>query len=158
MIVFDQPSELLACAPLELGLSRVLELDQDRIDTFADVTDDHQWIHVDRERARQGPFGTTIAHGFLSLALAPRVVEDLMTVRGATMTVNYGLNKVRFPAPAPAGTCIYGRAELVEAIEIPGGVQAVIRVSMEPVLDDARSAAAHPKPVCVADLVARFYI
>lgn len=158
MVVFEQPSDLLARAPLPLGLSQTLELDQERINAFADVTHDHQWIHVDPERARHGPFGSTIAHGFLSLALTPRVVEELMIVRGAAMTLNYGLNKVRFPAPARSGTKVRGRAELVEAHEVPGGVQALIRVWMEPVSDDPSQDRDRPKPVCVADLVARFFV
>jgi acyl dehydratase len=132
----------------ELGLSDWLEIDQGRINTFADATDDHQWIHVDAERAAAGPFGTTIAHGYLTLSLLIPLLEQILTVSDAGLAVNYGLNKARFPAPVPVGSRIRLRLSLVSAEPVTGGVQAVLGAHVE--IDGGG------KPACVAEVVLRF--
>jgi acyl dehydratase len=132
-----------------LGYSDWHEVDQKRVDLFADATGDHQWIHVDPERAAKGPFKRTIAHGFLTLSLVPMLNAEVYRVDGVRMAVNYGLNKVRFPAPLPVGSRVRGGVELVEATPVDGGVQVVARVTVE--VEGA------PKPCCVAETVARFY-
>ncbi|MBT2384108.1 MaoC family dehydratase, partial [Streptomyces sp. ISL-11] len=108
--IFTSPEELRAAVGEELGPGDWLEVDQKRIDLFAEATGDHQWIHVDAERAAAGPFGTTIAHGYLTLSLLAALVPPLMRAEGARMGINYGLNKVRFPAPVPAGSRLRARA------------------------------------------------
>lgn len=142
--------ELLGTAPgTELGTSGWREIAQARIDAFADATDDHQWIHVDPGRAAKGPFGTTIAHGFLTLSLVPALLGDVLAVE-ARMAVNYGLNRVRFPAPVPAGSQVRATVSLRELSEVEGGVQVVYGVEVE---RDGGS-----KPVCVAEQVVRYYL
>ncbi len=132
----------------ELGPTDWLDVSQERIDTFADATDDHQWIHVDRERAAAGPFGTTIAHGYLTLSLcAPLLGELLAGMPASGMSINYGTNKVRFPSPVPAGSRIRARATVASVDEVPGGEQAVIVTTVE--------REGGEKPVCVAELVIR---
>ena len=145
---FRSAEALIAAVGRDLGHSAWLEISQDRIQQFADATDDHQWIHVDVERARAGPFGAPIAHGYLTLSLASRFLPELIRVPNAKMGVNYGCNKVRFPAPVPVGSRIRGTGELVEASEVPGGVQVVVRVTVE--------IEGGGKPACVADTVSRF--
>jgi len=133
----------------EFGTSDWLEITQERINGFAEATDDHQWIHVDPEQAAQGPFGTTIAHGFLTLSLLVRFWSEVgPAFEGYSMGINYGLNKARFPAPVPVGSRIRGRAEIVSASEQKGGVQVVVRVVVEVEGSD--------KPACSADTVSRF--
>jgi acyl dehydratase len=126
-----------------------MTIDQNRIEQFADATDDHQWIHVDAERAKDGPFGRTIAHGYLTLALVNRFLPDLVTVEGASMGVNYGCDKVRFPAPVPEGSRIRGVGEIVEVTPVQGGQQMVVRVSVE--------IEGNERPACVVDTISRFY-
>ncbi|GIX47612.1 MAG: MaoC family dehydratase [Candidatus Tectimicrobiota bacterium] len=134
----------------EIGVSNWLEVTQERINAFADATGDHQWIHVDVERAkRESPYGAPIAHGFLTLSLIPQLVWDIYKIEGVKMGVNYGLNRVRFPAPVPAGSRIRARAKLLELQEVEGGVQAVSQVTVE--------REGHDKPVCVAETVSRWY-
>jgi acyl dehydratase len=134
----------------ELGPGDWLTVSQDRIDTFADATDDHQWIHVDPEEAREGPFGTTIAHGLLTLSLFIPLFSDMLEVTGVTTKVNYGLNKVRFPAPVPSGARIRLGARLLEVQEVGGnGVQ----VTLDGTIEIENSA----KPACVLQSVLRFY-
>ncbi|MCX9193828.1 dehydratase [Carbonactinospora thermoautotrophica] len=147
---FASPAELPAVVGAHLGYSGWLLVDQERIDAFADVTGDHQWIHVDVERAKAGPFGDTVAHGFLTLSLLPAFLSQIISVDGVRMAVNYGLNKVRFPAPVPSGSRVRGGAELVEVQEVPGGYQVVTRVTVEREGGD--------KPCCVAELVSRYYV
>ena len=142
-------SELESAVGKRLGPTDWLLLEQSRIDQFADATDDHQWIHVDVQRAKQGPFGGTIAHGYLTLALVNRFLPDLIEVRGASMGVNYGCGKVRFPAPAPAGSRIRGLGEVTEVAPVQGGQQMVVRVSVE--------LEGQERPACVADTISRFY-
>jgi acyl dehydratase len=132
----------------ELGPTGWIEVTQERIDAFADATDDHQWIHVDRERAAAGPFGTTIGHGYLTLSLcAPLVSEVLKDVESSGMSINYGTNKVRFPAPVPSGSRIRARVTVASVVEVPGGEQIILNTTVEHEGGE--------KPVCVAELVIR---
>lgn len=142
---------LRALVGTELGHSRWFEVDQARIATFADATDDHQWIHIDPERAaRESPFGTTVAHGFLTLSLLPSMLADVLAMVDAKLVVNYGLNKVRFPAPVPAGSRV--RAAIVlAALEDEGG-------SAQLTLDVTVEREGSPKPVCVAEFLVRRYV
>jgi acyl dehydratase len=134
----------------DLGTSGWLTVSQHRIDTFADATDDHQWIHIDAEKAQHGPFGVTIAHGYLTLSLFIPLFSGLLDVTGVTTKVNYGLNKVRFPAPVPAGARIRLGAKITEVRPVEGdGVQ----VTLDGILEIDGSA----KPACVLQSVLRFY-
>ena len=142
-------SELEGAVGRRLGPTDWLLMDQPRIDQFAAATGDHQWIHVDVERAKQGPFGRTIAHGYLTLALVNKFLPELIEVRGASMGVNYGCGKVRFPAPTPSGSRIRGLGEVTEVGPAPGGRQLVVRVTVE--LEGQQ------RPACVADTISRFY-
>src|ERR1700739_4909083 len=121
MRVFADLDELRTAAGQVLGPSDWITVDQAQIDAFADATGDHQWIHVDPERAATGPFGTTIAHGFLTLSLMPVMLENLYRVDGVRMGVNYGLNKVRFPAPVPVDSRLRASAEIAEVGDVAGG-------------------------------------
>ena len=134
----------------ELAVGDWLTVDQATIDKFADATGDHQWIHIDAERAKKGPFGTTIAHGFLTLSLLPRLAESAIKIDDVRMGVNYGLNRVRFPAPVPSGSRIRARMKLLSYEPIDGGAQLVMEVTMEREGGD--------KPVCVAETVSRRYL
>lgn len=149
MTSFASLAEFTAAVGTELGSSQWHTVDQHRVDLFAEATGDHQWIHVDPERAKAGPFGTTIAHGFLTLSLLPVLASECYSVQGIRMAVNYGSNKVRFPAPLPVGSSVRGTAELVSTEEVRDGVQAVVRFTI-----------AGPdggKPYCVAESITRFY-
>jgi len=148
--VFAHPGELIAAVGQVLGESAWLQVDQTRIDRFADATLDHQWVHVDAERARHGPFGACIAHGFLTLALVNFFLPQIVRIDGARLGVNYGCDKIRFPAPVRAGARIRGVGQLLRAEAIEGGVQAWIRVSVE--IDG------ETKPGCVADTISRYYL
>ncbi len=147
--VFESPAELAGAVGRHLGYSDWLEITQQRIDLFADATGDHQWIHVDPERAKTGPFGATIAHGYLTLSLVNMLLPSIVEVRNISMGVNYGADKVRFPAPVPVGSRIRAGGELVAAEEVKGGVQATIRVTVEIEGKD--------RPGCVVDTISRFY-
>jgi acyl dehydratase len=131
----------------ELGPTDWFEIDQERIDGFAKATDDPQWIHVDPVRAADGPFGTTIAHGFLTLSLCVPLMGQVLALDGYRMGVNYGVNKVRFPAPVPSGSRIRGRFAVQSVEEVSGGEQGVVLATIERDGGD--------KPVCVAELVLR---
>jgi acyl dehydratase len=133
----------------DLGTSEWHEVTQKDIDAFADVTGDHQWIHVDPDRARQTPFGGTIAHGYYTLSLTPRFSEQIYALEGFAFAINYGLNRVRFPAPLPVGSKVRMHAKLRELEEVPGGAQLTVEVTFEREGGD--------KPVCVAETVARVY-
>jgi acyl dehydratase len=148
--VFASVEELRAAVGEELGTTDWLEIDQPRIDQFAEATGDHQWIHVDPEKAAKGPFGTTIAHGYLTLSLISSLTPQLMRVEGVRMGVNYGVNKVRFPAPVPVGSRLRATGRIVEVSEAGGGVQLVTAITIE--------REGGEKPVCVAETVARFYL
>ena len=133
-----------------LGYSDYLEITQERVNTFADATGDHQWIHVDPERAKaESPFGGPIAHGYLTLSLVNDLLPKMLEVTGTSMGVNVGVNKVRFPSPVPVGSLVRGTAEVMSVDEVGGGTQAVVRVSVT--VDGA------PKPSCVVDTVSRFF-
>ncbi len=132
------------------GPSSWIEVPQSRIDAFAEAIEDHQWIHVDPERAAAGPFGTTIAHGFLTLSLLPQMGATAFEVRDTRMGVNYGLGKVRFPAPVPSGSRLRGHFRLLKYEPLDGGAQLTVEVTME------REGLA--KPVCVAESLARRYV
>uniref|UniRef100_A0AAU2JLD8 MaoC family dehydratase n=1 Tax=Streptomyces sp. NBC_00049 TaxID=2903617 RepID=A0AAU2JLD8_9ACTN len=147
--VFTSAEELHAGIGEPLGPSGWLEVDQKRIDLFADATGDHQWIHVDPVRAADGPFGSTIAHGYLTLSLLPSLVPQIMRVEGMKMGINYGLDKVRFPAPVPVGSRLRATALITEVTEAGGGVQVAATVTVEREGGD--------KPVCVAQSVSRYY-
>ncbi len=147
--VFKTPAELPAAVGKGLGSSDWLEITQERINQFADATGDHQWIHVDPERAKAGPFGACIAHGYLTLSLVNLFLPQIVDVQGASMGVNYGSDKVRFPAPVPVGSRIRGRGELLKVDEVKGGFQATIRVTVE--IDGVE------RPGCVIDTISRYY-
>ena len=148
MTEFHSLEELRAAIGTHLGYSDWLEITQERIDQFADATGDHQWIHVDPERAKQGPFGTTIAHGYLTLSITNRWLGGMLRVPTATMGVNYGANKVRFPAPVPVGSRIRMGVEILAVDEVPGGGQVTTRNTVEVEGND--------KPACVVEAVSRF--
>lgn len=149
MKVFNGIAELAGAAGLKLGSSDWLTVEQSRVALFADATDDHQWIHLDAERAAAGPYGATIAHGFLTLSLLPMFAKQIYRIEGVRMVVNYGLNKVRFPAPVRVGARIRATSELVEVTELEGAVQLVVSTVVE--------AEGSEKPVCVAESVVRAY-
>jgi acyl dehydratase len=132
-----------------LGYSDWHQITQDQVNRFADATGDHQWIHVDVERAKQGPFGGPIAHGYLTLSLAPALLPEIYRVDDITMAVNYGLNKLRFPSPVPVGSKVRAGATLVGVDEIPGGAQVTMDVAFEVEGQD--------KPACAAQVVFRYY-
>jgi acyl dehydratase len=146
--VFESLEELPGAVGTHLGYSDWLTIDQERIDLFAEATGDHQWIHVDSERAVLGPFGSTIAHGYLTLSLTSMFLPALIEVRGISMGINYGTDKVRFPAPVPVGSRVRAGAELVDVAEVVGGFQTVIRITME--MEGSE------RPACVVESVSRF--
>jgi acyl dehydratase len=150
MKTYQKLAELQALVGAPLGTSDWLDIDQVRIDKFAAVTGDDQWIHVDPTRAAAGMFGTTVAHGFLTLSLLPFFGRSAFKVGGVRMTVNYGLNRVRFPAPVPVGSRLRAHYKLLSFDPIEGGVQVVTEVTVE--------REGHAKPVCVAESVGRHYL
>lgn len=149
MTTFASISELVGAVGTHLGYSDWLEITQERINDFAEATDDHQWIHVDPVLAASGPFGTTIAHGYLTLSLAVRFVAELFEVQGVSMGVNYGTNKVRFISPVPVGSKLRAGAVVAAVDEIGGGVQATLDLTFE--------VEGSEKPACVAQVVYRMY-
>lgn len=147
---FATVDELRAAVGEQLGYSDWVEIEQKRIDLFAEATGDHQWIHVDPEKAATGPFGTTIAHGYLTLSLLPLFGPQLIKVEGVKMGVNYGTNKVRFPAPVPVGSRLRATAQITGVEDVAGGVQVAVAFTVEREGGD--------KPVCVAESVSRYYL
>ncbi|WP_046470195.1 MaoC family dehydratase [Allosalinactinospora lopnorensis] len=145
MRVFNGIDELKQAVGEHLGYSDWHTITQERVNQFADATGDHQWIHVDPERAKVGPFGGTIAHGYLTLSLVPMLNAQIYRVDGLSMGINYGTNKVRFPAPVPAGSRVRAGAEIAEVTPTPQGAQAVVRTTIEVESGD--------KPACVAESV-----
>jgi acyl dehydratase len=133
-----------------LGYSEWMEITQDRVNQFADATGDHQWIHVDPERAKSGPFGGPIAHGYLTLSLGPTLMPQILRVEGVTMGVNYGTGKVRFPSPVPVGSKLRLGAEL-KSVEDVGGGGAQVTMTFVFEVEGA------PKPSCVAEIIFRYY-
>lgn len=147
--VYDSPRALIGQEGTRLGPTDWLTVDQDRVDGFAEVTGDHQWIHVDVERAKAGPFGGTIAHGYLTMSLANFFLPDLIEVRGFTHAVNVGADRLRFLTPVPVGSAIRAMGEIVTVEEVKGAVQSVVRVTIEIEGSD--------KPACVLDTISRYY-
>ncbi|MGH8353275.1 MAG: MaoC family dehydratase [Pseudomonas sp.] len=148
-MIFATPFELASRVGEHLGHSDWLEVEQARIDLFAEATGDHQWIHVDPAKAALGPFGACIAHGYLSLALVNLFLPQILEVRGIAMGVNYGCDRVRFPNVLRVGARVRGSAELLSVEQIKGGVQACIRVSVE--------IEGEERPACVVDSISRYY-
>ncbi|MEH0981783.1 MaoC family dehydratase [Micromonospora sp. CPCC 205556] len=149
MRVFTTPDDLTKAVGEHLGHSDWHRVDQDRVDAFAEATGDRQWIHVDPERARSGPFGGTVAHGFLMLSLLPTLGAEVYRVDGVRMGVNYGLDRVRFPAPLPTGSRVRAGVTLLDVQPVQGGLQVANEVTLEREGGD--------KPCCVARTLARLY-
>ena len=145
MRTFTDIEELAAAVGAELGTSDWLEIDQDRVDLFADATDDHQWIHVDQAKAEAGPFGGTIAHGYLTLSLIPALSHSIFSIETDGPRLNYGLNKVRFPNPVKVGSRVRAHATLAELVDVAAGKQLVVRYTIE--------IEGEEKPACVAETV-----
>ena len=150
MRVFDGVDDLRTAVGTRVGTSDWMTIEQGQIDGFADATHDHQWIHVDAERAKEGPFGTTIAHGFLTLSLLSALIAQVYKVDGVKMGINYGLNKVRFTSPVPVGSKVRGIIELVEVGDVAGGVQLVNKVTVE--IEGSE------RPALVAEWLTRQYV
>ncbi|MDO3635666.1 MaoC family dehydratase [Mycolicibacterium arseniciresistens] len=148
MKVFAGLDELVAAEGVQLGPTEWLEVSQERVNLFADATDDHQWIHIDPARAAEGPFGGTIAHGLLTLSLLPHFTHQLYRVENVAMAINYGYNKVRFITPVPVGAKLRARAEIAEVKQLDGAVQATMTVTVEVDGSD--------KPAAVAESIVRF--
>ena len=149
MKIFQTLKELAACTGQTVATSDWITITQEQVNQFADATGDHQWIHVDPERAKSGPFGGPIAHGYLTLSLAPSLIPEVVQVHGFSMGVNYGCEKVRFPSPVPVGSKLRAGAELVGVDDVAGGVQVSMKLTFE--VEGAS------KPSCVAEVVYRYY-
>lgn len=147
--VFAAPSALLDAVGAQLGPTEWLTVTQESIDLFARATGDRQWIHIDAERAKAGPFGTTIAHGYLTMSLANHFLPEMIDVQGVTMGINVGGDRLRFLAPVPSGSRLRGVGEIVTVEEIKGAIQATIRVTIELEGSD--------KPACMIDTISRYY-
>lgn len=150
MRIFNGVEELTAAVGETVGVSDWVVVDQARINAFADATGDHQWIHVDVEKAKQGPFGTTIAHGLLTLSLLPLFLQQISRVDGVRMAINYGFDRVRFPTPVPAGSRLRGVAKLVEVTRLEGAVQAKLTTTIE--------IEGGAKPACVVESIVRYMV
>ena len=148
--VFETPAELKEAVGKHLGYSDWLTIEQSRSDQFAEATNDHQWIHVDPERAKTGPFGATIAHGYLTQSLVHSFLPEIIEVRGISMGINYGCDRLRFPSPVPVGSRVRGGAEVLEVEQTKdGSFQSKVRVTVEIEGSD--------KPGCVIDTISRYY-
>ena len=150
MRVFANLDDLCACVGQEITVSDWVMVDQDRINAFAHATGDHQWIHVDEDRAGQGPFGSTIAHGFLTLSMLPLFLDQSLRIERLGMSINYGLNKVRFTSPVPVGSRLRVRLSLVSCESIEGGGKQIL---MQALFEKEGS----DKPVCIAETITRRY-
>jgi acyl dehydratase len=148
--ILDGPDGVRAAEGNHLGYSDWLLIDQDRVDTFADATGDHQWIHVDPEKAKDGPFGAAIAHGYLTMSLSNYFLPQIVETRGFSAGINYGVDKVRFPAPVKVGERIRAGAQLVEVTEVPGGLQTRMVITIE--IDGGT------KPACVIEALSRWLV
>ncbi len=148
-LVIEKPQDLLGMVGTKIGPTDWVRIDQDRVDTFAECTGDHQWIHVDVERAKAGSFGGTIAHGYLTMSLINLFLPDLVEVRGFAHAVNVGLDKLRFLAPVVVGSRIRATREIVSAEEVKGAIQSVVRVTIEIEGSD--------RPALVADTISRYF-
>lgn len=149
LTTFENPGDLMGNEGLKIGPSDWMEISQDRVNTFADATGDYQWIHVDEERAKKGPFGTTIAHGYLTLSLAAKLMPEIIHIENMSMGINYGTEKTRFINPVKVGSRVRGHGEFVEIKEVPGGYQSTLRVTIEIEGED--------KPACVVDTISRYF-
>ena len=146
--ILEAPTDLLKLVGQRLGTTDWMKVTQQQVDQFAEATGDRQWIHTDPDRAAKGPFRGTIAHGYLTLSLAPAVISQVLEIRELTAALNYGLNKVRFPAPVPSGSRIRASFRVESVEEVRGGSQAVLAATVEREGGD--------RPVCAAELVLRF--
>ncbi len=149
VVVIDKPADLLGMVGTKMGPTGWIKVEQNRVDGFAEVTGDHQWIHVDAERAKSGPFGGTIAHGYLTMSMINLFLPELMEVRGFAHAVNVGLDRLRFLAPVVTGSRIRAVSEIVLAEEIKGAIQAIVRVTIE--IEGSE------KPALIADTISRYY-
>lgn len=151
MRTFGSIEELAACQGEVIGSSEWVTITQDAVNLFADATGDHQWIHVDPERAASGPFGTTIAHGYMTLAMLPRLMAQISRLDGVKLAINYGSNKVRFPAPVPVGSKIRAETTVVDVADVGGGAHQVTYSTTVAIEGSA-------KPACVAESVVRYVL
>ncbi len=147
-IIFNKPQDLLGSEGTDLGFTEWQEISQKRIDLFAEATGDYQWIHTDPDKAKDGPFGTTIAHGYLTLSLTNLFLPELLRVSQISMGINYGVDKVRFPSPVPVGSRVRASGTISKVTEISDGVQAIVEVTIE--VEDSS------KPACVVESISRF--
>ena len=148
--ILDGPEAVRAAVGTHLGFSDWLLMEQDRVNTFADATGDHQWIHVDPERAAEGPFGAPIAHGYLTMSLSNYFLPQIIETRGFSAGINYGVDKVRFPSPVKVGDRIRAGAELIEVTDVNGGLQTLVRITIEIEGSD--------RPACVIDSISRWLV
>ena len=147
-MIYDTPKDLLSAEGTDLGCTEWIEITQDRIDLFAEATGDHQWIHTKPDKAKDGPFGTTIAHGYLTLSLTNQFLPELLQVTNISMGVNYGVNKVRFPSPVPVGSLVRATGTVGEVTELDDGVQVVVIITVE--------VQGSPKPARIVESISRF--
>ena len=147
--IIDKPGDLMGQEGLKIGPSDWMDMTQERVNTFAEATGDHQWIHVDVERAKKGPFGAPIAHGYLTLSLAAKLMPEILEIKGMKMGINYGTDKVRFLNPVKVGSRVRGHGEFLEIKAVPGGYQSTLRVTIE--IEGVE------KPACVVDTISRYY-
>lgn len=152
--VYDSPRDLIGQEGTKFGPTEWLAIDQTRVNGFAEVTGDHQWIHVDVERAKQGPFGGTIAHGYLTMSLVNYFLPDLIEVRGFTHAVNVGADRLRFLSPVKVGSRIRGVGEVVSVEEVKGAIQSVVRVTVE---IEGSEGQPTDRPACVVDTISRYF-
>ncbi len=148
--ILDGPDAVRAAVGTHLGFSDWLLMEQDRVNTFADATGDHQWIHVDPERATAGPFGAPIAHGYLTMSLSNYFLPQIIETKGFSAGINYGVDKVRFPSPVKVGDRIRAGAELVDVTDVNGGLQTLVRITIEIEGSD--------RPACVIDSLSRWLV
>lgn len=148
--ILDGPDAVRAAVGTHLGFSDWLLMEQERVNTFADATGDHQWIHVDPERAASGPFGAPIAHGYLTMSLSNFFLPQIIETRGFSAGINYGVDKVRFPSPVKVGDRIRAGAELLEVTDVTGGLQTLVRITIEIEGSD--------RPACVIDSLSRWLV
>ena len=149
LTVIDTPGDLMGQEGLKIGPSDWMDMTQERVNTFAEATGDHQWIHVDVERSKKGPFGAPIVHGYLTLSLAAKLMPEILEIKGMKMGINYGTEKVRFLNPVKVGSRIRGHGEFLEIKEVTGGYQSTLRVTIE--------IEGEEKPACVVDTISRYY-
>ena len=147
--IIEKPGDLMGQEGLKIGPSDWMDMTKERVNTFAEATGDHQWIHVDVERAKKGPFGAPIAHGYLTLSLAAKLMPEILEIKGMKMGINYGTDKVRFLNPVKVGSRVRGHGEFLEIKEVPGGYQSTLRVTIE--------IEGEEKPACVVDTISRYY-